>query len=110
MQLLKSILLLAATVEAHYHFANIGGDASTGRPPKNQRDNGPVTSIDSPDMRCNQAGTASGTFKVAAGGNMPVNYNESPWHQGPYQVYMAKVPAGASVTSWDGSGGVWFKV
>jgi hypothetical protein len=41
---------------------------------------------------------------------MPVYYNQGPWHQGPYQVYMAKVPEGASVQNWDGAGQVWFKV
>ncbi len=61
-------------------------------------------------MRCNQAGTAKNIFTVAAGGKMPVYYNQGPWHQGPYQVYMAKVPEGQSVLSWDGAGQVWFKV
>ena len=61
-------------------------------------------------MRCNQAGTAKNIFTVAAGGQMPVYYNQGPWHQGPYQVYMAKVPEGQSVLSWDGAGQVWFKV
>ncbi|KAF4631976.1 hypothetical protein G7Y89_g6156 [Cudoniella acicularis] len=110
MQFLSILLLLAANVEAHYHFQSIGSDSSTGRPPKNRQDNGPVTSITSPDMRCNQLGTAQNTFKVAAGGSMPVYYNQGPWHQGPYQVYMAKVPAGSTVQTWDGAGEVWFKV
>ena len=61
-------------------------------------------------MRCNQASGAKDIFTVAAGGKMPVYYNQQPWHQGPYQVYMAKVPEGQSVLSWDGAGQVWFKI
>ena len=62
-------------------------------------------------MRCNQAGGgAANVFTVAAGGKMPVYYNQQPWHQGPYQVYMAKVPTSQSVLTWDGAGQVWFKI
>ncbi|KAI4930638.1 uncharacterized protein J4E92_004470 [Alternaria infectoria] len=31
-------------------------------------------------------------------------------HPGPTQYYLAKVPDGKDVKSWDGSGAVWFKI
>ena len=61
-------------------------------------------------MRCNSVARGKGTFKVAAGAGLPVYYNQAPWHRGPYQVYMAKVPEGQDVNAWDGAGQVWFKV
>ena len=61
-------------------------------------------------MRCNSVARGKGTFKVAAGASLPVFYNQAPWHRGPYQVYMAKVPEGQDVNAWDGAGQVWFKV
>lgn len=32
------------------------------------------------------------------------------FHPGPVQLYMAKVPAGSDITTWDGKGDVWFKI
>ncbi|KAK0710722.1 glycosyl hydrolase family 61-domain-containing protein [Lasiosphaeris hirsuta] len=114
MQAFASLLLFAALANAHYHFSNIGvasPEWSTGRVPKNSRDNGPVTSLSSVDLRCNQAsGGAKSIFNTTAGGILPVYFNQQPWHQGPYQVYMARVPEGQSVLTWDGAREVWFKI
>ena len=50
------------------------------------------------------------TLTVAAGGTVGMVSNPAPYHPGPLQFYMAKVPEGQSINTWDGSGPVWFKV
>ena len=60
-----------------------------------------VTSI---DIRCNQMGVKASTATVAAGSQLGFMTNQAIYHAGPVQFYMAKVPAGSTVDSWDGSG------
>ncbi|KAK8070367.1 endoglucanase II [Apiospora hydei] len=45
-----------------------------------------------------------------AGGSVTWNSSPGLFHPGAMSAYMAKVPAGADVKTWDGSGSVWFKV
>jgi len=79
------------------------------RQTKNYQTNSGVTSVTSPDMRCfqNRAGTSTAT--VAAGSELGFVAAASVSHFGPVQFYMAKVPEGADINTWEPSGNVWFK-
>jgi hypothetical protein len=60
-------------------------------------------------MRCfqNRAGTSTAT--VSAGSDLGFVAESSITHFGPVQFYMAKVPDGADINTWEPSGNVWFK-
>jgi len=49
-------------------------------------------------------------MSVAAGSSVGFKASPNIFHPGPLQFYMAKVPAGQTAASWDGSGNVWFKI
>ena len=83
---------------------------STVRKPKNFQSNGPVNDVTSEDMRCNEEGPAAGSTSISAGSFLGVEFAQAPYHPGPYQIYMAKVPEGESLSTWNGAGNVWFKV
>ncbi len=80
------------------------------RKPLNFQSNGFVSNVNSADIRCNQMSRATETLTVAAGGAVGMVSNPAPYHPGPMQFYMAKVPEGQSIDTWDGAGSVWFKV
>lgn len=65
-------------------------------------------------IRCYEAeakdrGTVT-TLPVSAGSTIGFAANEVVGHPGPASFYMAKVPAGQTAATWDGSGAVWFKI
>lgn len=62
------------------------------------------------DIRCYQSQNAANVVTVPAGATIHYISTQQVNHPGPTQYYLAKVPSGASVTSWDGSGAVWFKI
>ncbi|KAF9051865.1 glycoside hydrolase family 61 protein, partial [Panaeolus papilionaceus] len=70
----------------------------------------PVTDVNSADFRCytSQTGASAQTIDVAAGSTLGIASNGNIYHAGVVNVYMAKAPG--DVSSWDGSGTVWFKV
>ena len=68
-----------------------------------------VTDVNGVDLRCFQMGPASGVATVEAGGTLGFVADQKVTHPGPVQFYMAKVPAGKDISSWDGAGSVWFK-
>lgn len=75
--------------------------------------NGPVTDVNSLDIRCNVGGStvsAPSTLSVAAGSTLSFKVDPNIYHAGPELVYLAKVPSGKTAANWDGSGAVWFKV
>jgi len=80
------------------------------RKPLNFQSNGFVSNVNSADIRCNQMAPGNETMTVAAGGTVGMVSNPAPYHPGPLQFYMAKVPEGKPIDTWDGSGTVWFKV
>lgn len=49
-------------------------------------------------------------FHLTRHHNLGFNAKASVSHPGPVNFYMAKAPAGVSVTNWDGNGKVWFKI
>ncbi|KAK6840173.1 glycoside hydrolase family 61 protein [Apiospora arundinis] len=105
--------VLASVASAHYTFPKIAGtsDWAVVRKTQNWQSNGPVTDVSSTAIRCYQlGGGASGVQNVQAGGSVTWNSSPGLFHPGAMSAYMAKVPAGADVKTWDGSGNVWFKV
>ncbi|KAF2198091.1 hypothetical protein GQ43DRAFT_379521 [Delitschia confertaspora ATCC 74209] len=111
--------LLAATASAHYTFPSLiaNGQATTQwqyvRKTTNYQSNGPVTDVTSNQIRCYELSPGTGapqTMTVAAGSTLGFTAQSSISHPGPLMFYMAKVPAGKTAATWDGSGSVWFKI
>jgi hypothetical protein len=74
---------------------------------------GSKTGISDPtsgDIRCYTSTTAANVMTVPAGSTVHYISTQQINHPGPTQYYLAKVPAGSDVKSWDGSGAVWFKI
>lgn len=63
-------------------------------------------------MACFQSSfePAGATASVAAGSSVSYTANPNVYHPGPMHFYMAKVPEGSSIDTFDGSGDVWFKI
>ncbi len=80
----------------------------------NHNSNGPVTDVMSEDIRCYQlshgGGGSTSTFSAKAGGAISWAASPNIFHPGALSAYMAKVPAGQTAASFDGSGAVWFKI
>lgn len=60
-------------------------------------------------MRCFQMAPGTGTATVAAGDTLGFVAMSSVSHFGPVQFYMARVPDGADINTWEAAGNVWFK-
>ncbi|KAI2463130.1 glycoside hydrolase family 61 protein [Annulohypoxylon bovei var. microspora] len=119
MKAVTTLLALVSAVQAHYTFpALVAGSGATSnweyvRKTTNYQSNGPVTDVTSEQFRCYQlaAGNEGAkTMTVAAGSTVGFTAEASVSHPGTLQFYMAKVPAGQTADSWDGSGAVWFKI
>ncbi|KAF1841781.1 lytic polysaccharide monooxygenase [Cucurbitaria berberidis CBS 394.84] len=116
--LFVSLLVFASTASAHYTFPElIVGSQKTGlwsyvRKTTNYQSNGPATDVSSNAIRCYELspGTGSKTYTVSAGDTVGFTAAASISHPGPLQFYLAKVPAGKTADTWDGSGNVWFKI
>lgn len=80
------------------------------RQTKNYQGNFGVTDVNSPDMRCFQMAPGTGTATIAAGETLGFVANAEVTHFGPISFYMAKVPEGADINTWDAAGDVWAKV
>ncbi|KUJ19474.1 uncharacterized protein LY89DRAFT_667422 [Mollisia scopiformis] len=98
----------------HYTFPAIDStsDWQYVRQTTNYQSNAGLADVNSDQLRCYQAGTqgAKSTMAVAAGGSVTFKSSPNIFHPGPIQFYMAKVPDGQDVTTWDGKGEVWFKI
>ncbi|CZR67518.1 related to cellulose binding protein CEL1 [Phialocephala subalpina] len=110
---------LAATAHAHYTFPALIANGATGaewsavRQWTGFQSNGPVTDVSSLSIRCNVGAStksAPQTVSVAAGSTVGFTAKADISHPGPMLFYMAKVPAGQTAATWDGSGEVWFKI
>ncbi|KAH7085585.1 glycoside hydrolase [Paraphoma chrysanthemicola] len=62
------------------------------------------------DIRCYSSSNAANVIVVPAGASIHYISTQQVNHPGPTQYYLAKVPAGADVKTWDASGAVWFKI
>lgn len=80
------------------------------RQTKNYQDDHGVTDINSVDLRCFQMKAGTGTATIAAGGTLGFVADQGITHPGPVQFYMAKVPDGKDINTWEATGSVWFKV
>lgn len=103
------------------------------RKAKNWQDNGFVSDVTSNDIRCNQLNAGTDTVSIAAGDKVSITFNNDLYHPGPVrkstytrprpqgdfmsrltnsfpESYMAKVPEGEDVNTWDPTDAVWFKV
>ncbi|KAH0422843.1 hypothetical protein CcaCcLH18_12577 [Colletotrichum camelliae] len=138
MKALSVVVALASLASAHYIFPSVTYHGKTTedwavvRKTTNYQSNGPVTDVASQQMTCYQlapgnegatvldvtAGSTIGLFKLAftikgklADNQLLEGYNAkaSVSHPGPVNFYMAKAPSG-SITNFDGSGKVWFKI
>lgn len=88
------------------------GDWEFVRRADNYQDNGFVGDVNSRQMTCfqNSHQAAQGMAAVSAGSTVTYHSNQGIFHPGPMSFYLAKVPAGQSIDSFDGSGAVWFKI
>lgn len=79
----------------------------------NKDSNGPVQNVNSEAIRCYQmrpgGGGTTSTHSIRAGSQITWTAAPNIFHPGPLSGWMAKVPAGQTAQSWDGSGAVWFK-
>jgi hypothetical protein len=90
----------------------VNGDApwSAVRQARNWQDNGFVGDVTSQSIRCNQLSPGKSTLSVAAGASVKVNVNPNAYHPGPFQSYLAKVPEGQDINTWDPTNAVWFRI
>lgn len=112
-------LALATTINAaalqprHYTFPALTGtsDWQYVRTTANYQSNAGLSDVSSPQLRCYTTSLKGvSTMSVAAGSSVGFKASPNIFHPGPLQFYMAKVPAGQTAASWDGSGNVWFKI
>lgn len=80
------------------------------RQTKSYQGNQGISDVNSPDMRCFQMRPGRATAQVTAGTELGFVANAAVTHFGPMQFYMAKVPDGADINTWEPAGNVWFKV
>jgi hypothetical protein len=109
-----AILGAALGASAHYTLPKVNGgsDWQHVRRADNWQNNGFVGSVTSPQIRCFQSTPAAApeTLSVAAGSSVTYSVSPNIYHPGPMQFYLARVPDGQSINSWNGDGAVWFKV
>ncbi|CAO2656230.1 Nn.00g050330.m01.CDS01 [Neocucurbitaria sp. VM-36] len=117
MQFLTTILFAATAVQAHYTFPRlvVNGkseekDWSATRETKNANTKQGIENPTVADIRCYSSKNAANVVSVPAGATIHYISTQQVNHPGPTQYYLAKVPAGADVKSWDGAGAVWFKI
>ncbi|KAL8344087.1 hypothetical protein RB601_004553 [Gaeumannomyces tritici] len=116
MQFLAGLLLTAAAVRAHYTFPRLvingqaeAADWSVTRQTKNAQSKQGIENPTVADIRCYQSRTAPNVAAVPAGARVHYVSTQQINHPGPTQYYLARVPAGQSAKTWDGSGAVWFR-
>ncbi|KAF9450608.1 lytic polysaccharide monooxygenase [Macrolepiota fuliginosa MF-IS2] len=115
-KLAVAILSLASLASAHYTIPSLITDGAASaewqyvRKTNNFNSQAPVTDVTSADFRCytSETGATASTATVAAGSTIGLQANGPMYHNGVINVYMAKAPS--DVSTWDGSGNVWFKV
>ncbi|KAL2128619.1 hypothetical protein VTI74DRAFT_8935 [Chaetomium olivicolor] len=111
-----SLVLLGAAlgVSGHYTLPRIasGSDWQHVRKADNWQNNGFVGDVNSAQIRCFQSSPAAApeTLNATAGSSVTYYANPSIYHPGPMQFYLARVPDGQNINSWNGDGAVWFKV
>jgi hypothetical protein len=111
-----AVVLLGAAlgVSGHYTFPKVNGGADWAqvRRADNWQNNGFVGDVNSAQIRCFQSSpaAASASLNVTAGSSVTYSAAPNVYHPGPMAFYLARVPDGQSINSWNGDGAVWFKV
>lgn len=77
---------------------------------KNSQSKQGIENPTSGDIRCYSLQSAPNVATVPAGSKVHYISTQQINHPGPTQYYLAKVPAGSSAKTFDGSGAVWFKI
>ncbi|KAH8829954.1 glycoside hydrolase [Flagelloscypha sp. PMI_526] len=118
MKFFGSLLLatLALRASGHYVFSalKLGGTIGTEwtytRMTNNHWSHGPVTDVTSADFRCYDSENLQNatTVSIAAGSSIGIYAEPNIFHPSVTNVYMAKAPS--NISTWDGSGSVWFKI
>ncbi|KAF2648460.1 lytic polysaccharide monooxygenase [Lophiostoma macrostomum CBS 122681] len=111
--LVPSSVYAAALQPRHYTFPALTGttDWQYVRTTVNYQSNAGLSDVTSDEIRCYTSSTkAAQTQVVAAGSSVGFKANPNIFHPGPLQFYMAKVPSGQTLDTWDGKGQVWFKI
>jgi hypothetical protein len=108
-------LLSPATLTTTDTFPSIANTAdwSVVRTTTNFQSNGPVTDVNSDQIRCYERNPGQGApniHPVQAGSSITYNAKASISHPGPMAFYIAKVPSGQTAATWDGKGQVWSKI
>ncbi|KAF2755138.1 hypothetical protein EJ05DRAFT_503447 [Pseudovirgaria hyperparasitica] len=113
---LVAIIALLPNTLAHYRFQTILTSPATPayrfiRLNTNERN--PVSSLSTPDIRCNTGTLASGPstriLPIRAGTALIVGLDQEIYHAGPLNAYLSAAPTGTNLTAYDGSGD-WFKI
>ncbi|KAI1337618.1 glycoside hydrolase [Xylariaceae sp. FL0016] len=117
MKFLVPLLLVATAARAHYTFPRLvvngkaeASDWSVTRMTKNANSKQGIENPSSPDIRCYQSKNAGDISTIPAGATVHYISTQQINHPGPTLYYLAKVPAGQTAATWDGSGAVWFKI
>ncbi|KFY49042.1 hypothetical protein V495_00808 [Pseudogymnoascus sp. VKM F-4514 (FW-929)] len=112
------LALWLAVAQAHYVYPGLlyngkkSNDWQYVRMTINKANKAPVEDVMSDAIRCDQdpSGSIAETLTVTAGSTIGFVTDNSLYHPGALQFYMAKVPEGDTAASWDGSGAHWFKI
>jgi hypothetical protein len=110
---LSSLLTLADTFPSISYGGKNTAEWEYVRKTTNYQSNGPVTDVKSSAMTCYQLAPGSEGAKVmnvTAGSTLTYTAMTGITHPGALLAYMAKVPAGQSVTDFAGTGNVFFKI
>ncbi|KAM0328544.1 hypothetical protein ACHAQA_004951 [Verticillium albo-atrum] len=118
MKYLALLPLLSSGALAHYFFPNTivdgvqSGEWEFIRETNNNPGSEPVEDLSSNFLRCfEKPGRApAAVLPVAAGAKMGFTSSNSMGHPGPSLFYMARVPDGEDITTWEPAGDVWFKI
>ncbi|KAK4223754.1 glycoside hydrolase [Podospora fimiseda] len=116
--IIATLATLNTTVSAHYIFQQFSAGGTKYPAWKYVRrnsnpawlQNGPVTDLNSKDLRCNVGGEVSNgteTITMKAGDEFTFTLDTAVYHAGPVSLYMSKAPGSAK--DYDGSG-QWFKI
>ncbi|KAI1826859.1 glycoside hydrolase family 61 protein [Xylaria intraflava] len=119
MKYLSAALGLLGVAQAHYTFPDLiyGGTTYSDwqyiRETANHDSHSPVEDVTSDAIRCYELAPGSngaGTLSVQAGDTVGFSVDPNIQHPGPLQFYMAKVPDGETLDTFEGDGDVWFKI
>ncbi|KAG7152620.1 Cellulose-growth-specific protein like [Verticillium longisporum] len=119
MKAATALLSLAHLASAHYTFRTVEFDGQPTsewgiiRKTANFETAGPIENVTSEQLTCyelNPGSHGAGVLDVQAGAAVSFTSSPAIFHPGPSLAYLAKVPAGTSVSDWDGKGTVWFKI